>query len=176
MTIATKKPRAQTKMSNSVSETSQVTRPNPNPPPSSSSPWIHVVCERALTLLKAVIIKIPSIKPTPKNPPINPKYFQRCFVTRNDNENRDEVEEDGKGEDCERERVSIRKTVFWRKKHLPPPPRKAEASSVFHSPSAGCSGDERGKGSGTQMSLAPTVLLSRGNFCSELGMVIQREI
>merc|ERR1739842_181799 len=93
MMIATKKPRVQTKMSNSVSETSQVT--HPNPPPSSSSPCIHVMCERALTLFKAVIIKSPSIKPTPKNPPITPNCFQRCCVTRNDDENRDEVEEGG---------------------------------------------------------------------------------
>ena len=142
--MMTKKPRVQTKMSNSVSETSQVT--HPIPPPSSSSPWIHVMCERALTLFKAVIIKSPSILPTPNrptHPPINPKCFQRCCVTRNDDENRDEVEE---------KRTEGKLSFGGRIICMPPPTRirrcfikkKAEASSVFLSPTAGCSGDERG--------------------------------
>ena len=81
---AMKRPRVQTKkkMSNSVSETCDPPIPPPSFPP-------RVVCERALTLFKAVIIKSPARKPHP------PSEQPNSFVTRKYCENRDEVEESG---------------------------------------------------------------------------------
>merc|ERR1712241_536016 len=105
MTIA-KKPRVQMKMSNSVSEASTaVTQGIPvmlivklllgTQPPPPSSPWSHLVCERALIPLKAIIIKIPFISsPTPShhNPP-DPECIPSHCVTPNGNKNREIAEE-----------------------------------------------------------------------------------
>ena len=105
MTIA-KKPRVQMKMSNSVSEASTaVTQGIPitlivklllgTQPPPPSSPWSHLVCERALIPLKAIIIKIPfKTSPTPShhNPP-DPECIPSHCVTPNGNKNREIAEE-----------------------------------------------------------------------------------
>ena len=121
-----KRPRVQTKkkMSSSVSETCDPPIPPPSFPP-------RVVCERALTLLKAVIIKSPARKPHP------PSEQPNSFVTRKYCENRDEVEESG--ENRERGgRLSFSKLSLEGKRHLSSVKihLRAEAPCIRSSPTA----------------------------------------
>ena len=126
---AMKRPRVQTKkMSNSVSETCDPPIPPPSFPP-------RVVCERALTLFKAVIIKSPARKPHP------PSEQPNSFVTRKYCENRDEVEESGENREREKWETFILQTVSWRKKQKRHPSSvkihlRAEAPCIRFSPTA----------------------------------------